>query len=398
MEQEVKEEREEKLDCCNSNLVLKKATLQHVDIEINVDGMQKRNVKCLVDSGTEIPVVSKEVLKGMHLDEMGEVSIQCVVGKPVVAKLVKLELRLSNVDCDNNSVKLFNVGQYMSVICAVVDDMSGRETLMLHPELIAELKLLSKISSIDAEVQTNVLIQDKSSESIHDVNKEVSQETEEVEEVEIEHLDLENVCSHSEVKGEEGNVLQHEQPLQQSVDLVDLREREEGDIGNVLPREQPVQQYLGLLDLVEREVSKEGDGLLLEHDSMCGLVSDKEDDFERNDEMQMKNDMEEQLLQIDKGKHDVNVVQHKLLIGSVIECVDCCADKSIFCAVAKQEWELYGDVVTWECAEVPLIYRSEVERRSDDLINKGRVKPSTGPMESLLVFGQGEGSIASLDI
>ena len=62
---------------------------------------------------------------------MGEVSIQRAAGKPVLTKLVNLELRLTNEDSDKNS-KLINVGPYMPVVCAVVIDPLNYRTVGAH--------------------------------------------------------------------------------------------------------------------------------------------------------------------------------------------------------------------------------------------------------------------------
>ena len=228
LEQEVNEMKTEtNVNCCNAKVVLKKATLEHLDIEINVDGIQQRRVKCLIDSGTEITVVSKEVIKGLPVTEMGEVSIQGAAGKPVLAKLVKLELRLTNKDDSDNSSKLLNIGTYLPVVCAVLDNMSGREKFLVHPETIEELKSLPQILVHDARVQSNVLTRAQTRKQL---NREVSQDTEEMEEAEIEGMNLENLFSNEEVKREEGNGLLPEQKVMDSM-LFERQQKQDQSLG-----------------------------------------------------------------------------------------------------------------------------------------------------------------------
>ena len=55
-----------------------------------------------MDSGAEIPVISEELIEGMYLEQVGEVSLQCVVGEAIPAKLVKVDVRLCETPNDTD--------------------------------------------------------------------------------------------------------------------------------------------------------------------------------------------------------------------------------------------------------------------------------------------------------
>ena len=84
-------------------------------------------VNALSDSGAEIPVISEELIEGMNLEQVGEVSrpIQGVAGEAIPAKLIKVDVRicetLSDTDEENrtNQVK-FTITPYVSLVCACV--------------------------------------------------------------------------------------------------------------------------------------------------------------------------------------------------------------------------------------------------------------------------------------
>src|SRR5688572_6692741 len=75
--------------------MLKKVLLQYIDVEIRgTEGKEPVKVKALIDSGTEIPVISEELLEGMKVEQIGKVNLQCVAGDAIPAKLVKVDVRL----------------------------------------------------------------------------------------------------------------------------------------------------------------------------------------------------------------------------------------------------------------------------------------------------------------
>src|SRR6218665_3256965 len=84
---------------------LKKIQMKHVTVEIQGKETDKGSivkVNALSHSGAEIPVISEELIEGMNLEQVGEVSLQGVAGEAIPAKLVKVDVRLcetpSNTD------------------------------------------------------------------------------------------------------------------------------------------------------------------------------------------------------------------------------------------------------------------------------------------------------------
>src|SRR3984885_10907993 len=72
-----------------------KVCLQYVDVELRgEEGHNPLKVKVLTDSGAEVPVVSKDLLKGMKSEFIGKVKLQCVAGEAIPADLVKLDVRM----------------------------------------------------------------------------------------------------------------------------------------------------------------------------------------------------------------------------------------------------------------------------------------------------------------
>src|SRR6218665_3279967 len=142
---------------------LKKIQLKHVAVEIRGKETEKGSiikVNALSDSGAEIPVISEELIEGMNLEQVGEVSIQGVAGEVIPAKLVKVDVRIcetpSDTDEENrtNQVK-FTITPY---VCACVAGMGSKEKFLLHPVIIAELKAIPQvIIKREEEVKANVI-------------------------------------------------------------------------------------------------------------------------------------------------------------------------------------------------------------------------------------------------
>src|SRR6218665_402733 len=150
----------------DDNNALKKIQLKHVTVEIR--GIETYNgstvkVSAVSDSGAEIPVISEEITEGMNLEQVGKVSLQCVAGEAVPAKLVKIDVRLCEMPSDTdketrtNQVK-FTITPYVSLVCACIAGMGSTEKFLLHPEIIAELKAIPQvIIKREEAVQGNVI-------------------------------------------------------------------------------------------------------------------------------------------------------------------------------------------------------------------------------------------------
>src|SRR6218665_2358140 len=99
----------------------------------------------------------------MNLESVGEVSLQCVAGEAIPAKLVEVKVRIcetpSDTDEENrtNQVK-FTITPYVSLVCACVAVMGSKEKFLLHPKTIAQLKAIPLvIIKREEEVQANVI-------------------------------------------------------------------------------------------------------------------------------------------------------------------------------------------------------------------------------------------------
>src|SRR6218665_2527706 len=87
------------------NNALKKVQLEHVIVEIQgkeTDQGSTVKVNALSDSGAEIPVISEELIEGMNLEQVGEVSLQCVAGEAIPAKLVEVKVRICETPNDTD--------------------------------------------------------------------------------------------------------------------------------------------------------------------------------------------------------------------------------------------------------------------------------------------------------
>src|SRR6218665_830834 len=144
----------------------KKIQLKHETVEIRGKETDKGSmvkVNALSDSGADIPVISEELIEGMNLEQVGEVSLQGVAGKAIPAKLVKVDVRICETPSDTdeetrtNQVK-FTITPYVSLVCACIAKMGSKEKFLLHPEIIAELKAIPQvIIKREEEVQGNVI-------------------------------------------------------------------------------------------------------------------------------------------------------------------------------------------------------------------------------------------------
>src|SRR6218665_1144525 len=129
------------------NNAVKKVQLEHVIVEIQgkeTDQGSIVKVNALSDSGAEIPVISEELIEG---------------------KLVEVKVRIretpSDTDEENgtNQVKL-TITPYVSLVCACIAGMGSKEKFLLHPKIIAELKMIPQViirPKHKEEVQANVI-------------------------------------------------------------------------------------------------------------------------------------------------------------------------------------------------------------------------------------------------
>src|SRR6218665_1262438 len=117
----------------------------------------------------------------MNLEQVGEVSLQCVAGEAIPAKLVKVDVILCETPNDTDGETRTNQVKFTItvLVCACVAGMGSKEKFLLHPEIIAELKaILQVIIKHEEEVQANVItrsqrLQKEREEAKASVDKEV---------------------------------------------------------------------------------------------------------------------------------------------------------------------------------------------------------------------------------
>ena len=137
------------------NNALKKVQLEHVIVEIQGKETEKGSivkVNALPDSGAEIPVISEdELIEGMNLEPVGEVSLQCVAGEAIPAKLVEVKVRIicelpsdTIEETRTNQVK-FTITPYVTLVCACIAGMGSKEKFLLYAEIIAELRAIPQV-------------------------------------------------------------------------------------------------------------------------------------------------------------------------------------------------------------------------------------------------------------
>src|SRR6218665_817932 len=150
------------------NNALKKVQLEHVIVEIQekeTDQGSIVKVNALSDSEAEIPVISEELIEGMNLEPVCEINLQCLAGEAIPAKLVEVKVRICELpshtdeETRTNQVK-FTITPYVTLVCACIAGMGSKEKFLLHPKIIAELKMIPQViirPKHKEKVQANVI-------------------------------------------------------------------------------------------------------------------------------------------------------------------------------------------------------------------------------------------------
>jgi len=152
----------------DDNNALKKIQLNHVDLVVEIRGKETdkfpaMKVNALSDLGAEIPVISEELIERMNLEQVGEVSLQCIAGEAIPAKLIKVDVRLYETPSDTDEEIRANKGKftmtpYVTLVCACIAKMERTKKFLLHPEIIADLKAIPQVTiEHEEEVQANVI-------------------------------------------------------------------------------------------------------------------------------------------------------------------------------------------------------------------------------------------------
>ena len=121
----------------DDNNTLKRIQLKHVTVEIRgkeTDKVSTIKVNALLNLLAEVPVISEELIEGMNLEHVGEVSLQREAGKAIPVILVKVDVRLCETPSDTeeeiraNQVK-FTITPYVTLFCLCVycEDEKYRE-------------------------------------------------------------------------------------------------------------------------------------------------------------------------------------------------------------------------------------------------------------------------------
>jgi len=111
-------------ECTQSPAELKLARLHYVNV--TVEGIP-HSVSALIDGGSQLNVIDSSFIKPFGLNSVG--NIRGIVGQPVEAELVTLQIKLSvskNVSCVNDD--------FITIICAASDNLNESLIIALPME------------------------------------------------------------------------------------------------------------------------------------------------------------------------------------------------------------------------------------------------------------------------
>jgi hypothetical protein len=126
------------------------APLKYIDIWVNGD-----KHKALIDSGSEIALIDSTAL-GSNVTSIGNMHIQAVVGPPVVAKVVALDVTRF---CDKTEVNTLVQARPVHVKFAVADLAKGHD-VVLPSSLVEELMGTSQYCTQPCVASVNVISDD----------------------------------------------------------------------------------------------------------------------------------------------------------------------------------------------------------------------------------------------
>jgi len=120
------------------------AKLQYVNVKVT--DQNKLNFKMmsgLCDTGAEISVIHTSMLNDWELPVVGRIKLRGIVGSPVSADLVKLNVTLADSKRDGD--------EYVSIICAVCSE--ANDDLVLTGKVVDNLfKLQSQVTSVNIDL------------------------------------------------------------------------------------------------------------------------------------------------------------------------------------------------------------------------------------------------------
>ena len=104
--------------------------LQYIDVKVtDCVNSDVKVVSALSDSGAQISVIRSDVLGKLDVPYIGKVKLRGIVGSPVTADLIKINVALSNDDLDDN--------EYVTVLCAVCAE--ANDDLVLASSVVDSL-------------------------------------------------------------------------------------------------------------------------------------------------------------------------------------------------------------------------------------------------------------------
>jgi transposase InsO family protein len=141
-------------------------------------------VKALIDGGSQINVVNSKTIESLGLVPVGAIQIRGIVGEPVLANLVKLQIRIAEDNAERHT-SLSNLSSslrsgaddYATIICAACDG--------LNEELIITLPVADQLDKLAAPVCF-----DHNDDSAQSLNEPVAIDS-------LDNLSGSSVCEHS---------------------------------------------------------------------------------------------------------------------------------------------------------------------------------------------------------
>jgi len=113
----------------DSKAPLHLSELHYCDTLVKTADEEAKSVHCLQDSGAEISIIQKDLIKRMDVPILGTVTITGVIGQPAEATLVTLKVKPTT--SDNHE----NIAPYIDVVFAACDITSDLQAILCDADL-----------------------------------------------------------------------------------------------------------------------------------------------------------------------------------------------------------------------------------------------------------------------
>jgi len=140
------------LDLANCKQPLQLSELQYCNVLMKTECGGVKSVQCLKDSGTQISLILKALIKDVDAQVLGTVTIKGVIGQPAEAALVTLKIKTATSD------DLEKIAPYIDLCFAACEITPDFESILCA----ADLEKLEDVSAYDVLKPTVVTESDVS--------------------------------------------------------------------------------------------------------------------------------------------------------------------------------------------------------------------------------------------